>query len=735
MPDSSENPLENFSLEDSTISQKEEWNSGAAILGLPKNQGRFSLTAQLILEELRVRHQRLAMHGSSEIAPSLLLTLDSISELLLKAVQLTENHKTPEAISEALKELSDFGNGFKDRSVYFYPYFLKTDTGLVVRVALVAPQNKEKTDIIPYRRACFKYSQDIIAILMKNFASRETVIDEEKPGARLLYRDGKGILFLNPNGFSFESDAEFILKKGFEPYFYIPLPDFIVDLVSYASASSKLYEINKNYHIVLSQNSFLDTLFKHIAVQLDALSGFSFHYLKKFAKENKILKALDQIEDLETKIPSSGKRLVEGGWKFAYELIFLIKGFPFDQIKSDELQRVKDSCFASIAILEKLLNEIQSKGKDILETKIAEIIIKIKNRVMDHTEKTLSLSLINLEQEIQFLRSLPKFEEKSAIEQLQAGLSKSLGVTTAGVELDKGTLVAVDQKYFSDVVMNTKDLALKDPVYKEHLVFLEEIKRILKERKDENFDTLSENKEPNDSSPKKEIEKEETKTSAFNLAEIQKNFNLPVGIITALSGSVLSMIIAIALNRLNSLLTGLFASIMLGVILAYVLRKDDSKKTNKDKSSAKNHSAQEERFLSLIKASESFIYPKKYNHLLDKVYDPKKLRNRIEENLSEIKNLLSAQERKKDDQKIISEVEHAILQISAVVRIPEALQIKGRTKEIIVGKADLKTTLFRDNLAEYYRKEASAYHSDKDMVNYFNFVIREIELGYSKYIK
>jgi len=734
MPESSENPLESFSFEDSTIS-KDVWiDSGGAILGLPKNQARFSLTAQLILEELRVRHQRLAMHGSSEIAPSLLLTLDSISELLLKAVQLTENHKTPEAITEALNELSDLGNGFRDRSIYLYPYFLKTDTGLVVRIALIAPQNKEKTDIIPYRRACFKYSQDIVAILIKNFASRETPIEEERPGARLLYRDSKGVLFLNPNGFSFETDIEFILKKGFEPYSYIPLTDFIVDLVSYASAASKLYEINKDYHIVLSQNSFLDTLFKHIAVQLDALSGFSFHYLKKFAKENKILKILDQIEDLETKIPSSGKRLVEGGWKFAYELIFLVKAFPFDQIKSDDLSRVQNSCLVSIAILEKLLNEIQSKGKDILETKISEIIVKIKNRVMDHTERTLSLSLINLEQEIQFLRSLPKFDEKSVMEQLQAGLSKSLGVTVASTD-SVGTLVAVDQKYFSDVVLNTKELSVKDPVYKEHLVFLDEIKKILIERKDENYDTLSQNKELNEPVSKKEIEKEEPKPSPFDFNEIQKNFNLPVGIITALSGSVLSTIASIALNRLNSLLTGLFASILLGVALAYILRKDDSKKTGKDKGSGKIHSGQEERFLSLIKASEAFIYPKKYNHLLDKVYDPKKLRNQIEENLNEIRNLLSVQERKKDDQKIISEVEHAILQISAVIRIPEALQVKGRNKEIIMSKADLKTTLFRDNLAEYYRKEAGVYQSDKDMLNYYNFVIREIEFGYSRYMK
>lgn len=83
------------------------------------------MTSQAILEELRVRHRRLEMHGSAEITPSLLLTVDSIPELLSKQVQLTEAHKSQVAIAEAFKELAGLTEHNKEPVVYFYPFYCK----------------------------------------------------------------------------------------------------------------------------------------------------------------------------------------------------------------------------------------------------------------------------------------------------------------------------------------------------------------------------------------------------------------------------------------------------------------------------------------------------------------------------------------------------------------------------------------------------------------------------------
>ena len=129
MPDSAEQYDDLFSVEDTNPFPKEEVKSKniPPILELPKNKGRFSPTAQAILEELRVRHRRLEMHGSSEISPSLLPTVDQIPEILQKEVQLPDTHKTQIAISEALLELSDAKNGFVGRAVYFYTFILRSE--------------------------------------------------------------------------------------------------------------------------------------------------------------------------------------------------------------------------------------------------------------------------------------------------------------------------------------------------------------------------------------------------------------------------------------------------------------------------------------------------------------------------------------------------------------------------------------------------------------------------------
>lgn len=69
------------------------------------------------------------------------------------------------------------------------------------------------------------------------------------------------------------------------------------------------------------------------------------------------------------------------------------------------------------------------------------------------------------------------------------------------------------------------------------------------------------------------------------------------------------------------------------------------------------------------------------------------------------------------------------------MKIPEAIQLKNRPKELILSKADFRTILFRTQLAEYYRKEASIYKSDRDQMDYIQFIIRELEFGYNKYLK
>ncbi len=737
MPESNENPLDPFSFEmENPVSQEEiRLEPTTLFLDLPKNQGRFTQTSQAILEELRVRHRRLEMHGSSEIAPSLLLTVDKIAEVLQKEVQLTENHKTTAAVNEALLELSDASNQFQSRSVYFYPFLLRIESGISIRIVMVAPQTKDKIDMVPYRRACFKYSEEILLIVLKNLSKQDPITPEMKPGKVLLERDDKGNLIFSPNRFSFETDIRLITEKGFSPYTPILISDFILDAVTFGMSKQLLFEVNPNYHIVISESGFVEILLKHVSVQLDALATYVFQYLKKLAKESQQFRFLDSLEDLESRLPDSRQAIIGGGWKIAYEFITLIKDFSFEEKSTNQNLLHKQICMESAANLEKLLAEIQKKGRDIHEEKYTDTFKKVKEKVMENTMRNLVLTPVDIDLELSPLFSVPSTDSNILINRLVDDLSSSLGVYPVKDETGKLICYSVDQRYLRDVIENTNALSAKDPKYIEELKYLEWIRKGLVSKNDSQLDLLSESIPKTTESETRESEASNKRKSQVDVDELQNTFHFPTLIITALIGSVISTIVSLSTNQLDMLVGGVFASILAGFALSYFSKKMESPKPEKITNKKQVSSGPSEQMLTIVRAAETVLFPKKFNNIFEKVYDPKKLKYTIEENIDEIRNLLPPTDRKKEDSKLIAEIEYAVLQLAISIKVPEEIQMKGRSREFIVSKSDLKTLLFRDKLAEHFRKEASVYKNDPDMMSYLNYLIKEIEFGYAKYIK
>jgi hypothetical protein len=737
MQESSDSPLDPFSIDEPTVSDKVGLRpeKTSSLLELPKNQGRFSQTSQAILEELRVRHRRLEMHGSAEIAPSLLLTIDKISDVLQKEVQLTENHKTLPAISEALAELSDSQNQFKTRSVYFYPFLLRIESGISIRIVLVAPQNKDKTDIIPYRRACFKYSEEILLMVFKNLAKQDPIIDESKPGKVLLERDEKGNLNFYPNRFSAENDLHLITNKGFSPYAPFVIPDFVTDAIQFANTKQLLFIVNPNYHIVVSNVGFVEVLLKHVAVQLDALAAYVFQYLKNNAKENQHFRFIDVIEDLESRLPDTRSAIMEGGWKIAYEFVTLIKEFPFDEKSLNQNLQIKQTCTESSDILEKLLAEIQKKGRDVHEEKYSEILRKVKDKVIENTMRNLVLTPVDVELELTPLFSVSKFDKQILIDRFVDDLTLILGAYPLKDKTEKLICYTVDQRYLRDVFDNTISLSEKDPKFKEEIKYLDTIRKDLLGRNDSQLDLLSESSSKQTETDNTETEKQESKKVKVDINQLQSTFHFPTAIITSLIGSVIATISSLVSNQLDLLVGGVFLSVFAGIILSYFINK--MKVAPKEKASNKKpvSGVASDSFLTLVRAAETVLFPKKFNSIFEKVYDPKKLKYTIEENLEEIRNLLPPADRKKEEAKLVAEIEYAVLQSAVIIKVPEEVQIKGRSREFILSKNDLKTLFFRDKLAEHFRKEASVYKNDTDMMAYLNFLIKEIEFGYTKYTK
>ncbi|TGK52296.1 CPBP family intramembrane glutamic endopeptidase [Leptospira bouyouniensis] len=699
-------------------------------ISLPKNIASYSLTSQAILEELRVRHRRLEMHGSAEITPTLFLTLDSIPELLSKQVQLTEAHKTNVAIKEALKELAGLTEHNKEAVVYFYPFILQVDQKLIFRLSMISPQSKEKTDVVPFRRSCFKYSIDLVDSLLKNRSNRDLQLEEENPGSILLRSDQKGKVYFFPTKLSFESELESILRSSIEPFGPLPTKDFIIDVVTRGKETAKLVEVVPGYHFVLPNGSHHPEYSKHLAVQLDGLRQFAFPYLKRLAKENKYESFLEKLETMETKLPTKTEGLLNFTQPMVQEFTNLLGEFPFELFTSEDSLRVKNGIQESITILNKLSRFLTEQKKEDAEDELFSLIQQLSTKIEENTKNTLTLTKLNLYAEIKTLNINSELEKKRAIEKIVKTLSDTYGCLEMKDE-NFHVLFALDQKYLSKVEENTFKLAKTSADYRNELPILDQIRTVLKNRSDVSVDKedlsneIMEEENQNLPTNKKE--------PSISFSALQEKFHVPIGVFSFLTLASVVTVVSLLIGSLEYIPSGFFVSFFLGLILGYLYRKDGKPKQNFEK--PKLESPKENRSLNIAKVAESFIYPKKFNSIAEKVYDYKRLRNHIEDCVEDIKFQLSPSEKNKDSNKIVAEIEHAILQISVVIKIPEAIQLKNRSKELILSKSDFRTILFRTQLAEYYRKEASLYKSDRDQMDYIQFIIRELEFGYNKYLK
>lgn len=697
---------------------------------LPKNIASYSMTSQAILEELRVRHRRLEMHGSAEITPSLLLTVDSIPELLSKQVQLTEVHKSGAAIAEAFKELAGLTEHNKEPVVYFYPFLLQVDQKLMMRISMIAPQNREKTDIVPFRRACFKYSVDLIDQLLKNRASRELLLEDENPGAGLVRSDQKGNTYFFPTKLSYESELESMIRKTMDSYGYIPMKDFVLDVITRGKETAKLVEIIPGYHLILPNGSHHPEYARHLAVQIDGLRIFSFPYLKRFALDNKYAGFIEKLNELESSLPKRTEELLKTGVSFIPNFSSLLQEFPFDRITNEEGKRVGNSVRESLLILEKLNKHLKEQKKEDAEEAVISLIKLLGTKIEDNTANTLTLTKLDLNAEVKALGLKNEIETEKAISKIVSSLSEIYGCLEMKEE-SFHILFALDQKKLTKVEANTFNLAKTDSNYRNELPILDQIRVILKNRSDQNIDK--------EEIPEKELEEETIinqnllREPRISFSALQEKFHVPIGVFTFLTLASVTTIVSLLLGTLEYIISGFFLSFLVGLTLGYLYRSDGKQKPTVEKQT--QSTPKENRSLGIAKVAEGFIYPKKFNSIAEKVYDFKRLRNHIEDCVEDIKAQLPNSDQKKDSNKIVAEIEHAILQISVVMKIPEALQLKNRPKELILSKADFRTILFRTQLAEYYRKEASIYKSDRDQMDYIQFIIRELEFGYNKYIK
>ncbi|MCU0825155.1 MAG: hypothetical protein MUF77_10995, partial [Leptospira sp.] len=436
----------------------------------------------------------------------------------------------------------------------------------------------------------------------------------------------------------------------------------------------------------------------------------------------------DKLENFKLKFPIETEALIQNGSNLSKNLIELIQEFPFEKFPNSDIQKFAKTVQESVLILHKLEERVNTQKQDGTETLIEEWIESFKSKIKENSENTLTLTKIDLNHEVRLLDLKVESQRLNAVNRLVSTLEQEFGCMELK-ENEIHVLFAIDQRFYSKIAKQTFELSKYDSNYRNELPILDMIKAKLKDRSDPLFD-LSEKKNSDiDATVTKEVKSKQKNISL--LRKISKRLNLTYTLLLSISLVSFATVTSVLLNKPKLIFYGVPFGIFIGVLFGYIFRKDDPK----PKLLEPSESERPEKPNEITKIAEKFIYPKKFNSINEKVYDSKRLRFRIEESLNDICFELKEDFEKIDGNKMIAEIEYAIHQISIIIKIPEALIVKGRSKELIVNRSDFRTVLFRTQLADYYRKEVGLYKNDRDQLDYLQFIIRELEFGYNKYIK
>lgn len=91
----------------------------SVIVKTPQSMNSLSATSRSIMDELRDRHKGKDRPGSKPLHPTELITIDRITEHLNKYSNLSEQAKSPAAVDQALKQISDIDNGVESEWLIF----------------------------------------------------------------------------------------------------------------------------------------------------------------------------------------------------------------------------------------------------------------------------------------------------------------------------------------------------------------------------------------------------------------------------------------------------------------------------------------------------------------------------------------------------------------------------------------------------------------------------------------
>ncbi|PJZ46631.1 hypothetical protein [Leptospira brenneri] len=754
---------------DNPSSKEESSNdrpSAQSYIFLSDSVGSLTPTARCILDELKDWHKRVEKHGSKEKHASYLMTVDKLPEALGKYTNLGAQGRSENAIYHALRQILDIDHRGQNRAAYAYPYLIRTGSKISSKIALVAPQNENKTDTQPYRQACFRFSQELIKVLLENRAKKGRSWDEDNPGTLLLQKNKEGNTWLYPKLGSLEAEISSLVRKGFGSLPYIPMPDFLQDFTVFAREQNLALSILSDYHIVIDELNILpDGSFKRlpevvnqILAQMNGLEHFTKDQLTKLAKDAKYESFLATFSDYISKPKFSSLDSKMNPEEEVKKFVSIIENFPYPPEKGNKSLSIKETIELSVKILKRLSEE---KGS-VLTRKDDSIYGTVKNavisRIPEHTKNHNTLLRINFEEEVAKAGITSEEKANEYIKRLKDDVFSDHSYYEEKLPDGRSVYYVVDHGYMAAVIHKLAFEGRTNPEYKKQLGYAKIINHKLSNPKHPELNNkLKPELIAKLNADVKNMEVEELEKERSN--EIRSRFNVVPGILTFVVSTLIFITGAYYLRSAMPIFFGVPFSVVLGFMAAIYFREKTTEEIREDiKNSGKfsgvgdwgkptyssgastsfedeaETSKKEEKLSHIYKAADNFVFPKRFNKITDKVLDPKSLRSRIYENLDNIKRNNMTLGKEKDDDKVASTVEYAVLQSVSTILIPDEVAIRDLPSTILINRNDMKSALFRGQLADHYREEMNKKKFDKKLVKYYTYLINTVEMEYYKYL-
>jgi hypothetical protein len=713
------------------------------IVKTPQSMTMFSATARCILDELRERHKSVEKGGSRKPHPSELLTLDKLPEVLIKFTNLSEQAKSPPAVDQALRQLTDIDNNGKERYLYLYPYLIKSANKVVAKICLIAPQSSHEIDVNPYREMCFEYSKSTLDLILSNRSRKVKQIDDSAPGLALFQKNKSGLDWLYPDRFSLETEVGLLLKAGYKPFSYIPIKEFTEDFINYGNEKKSIEQVVPGYHMIIDEihlkedGTYLhqpETVI-HYRAQADGLERFALIYLPKLIEEG-VPEYRTRLAEYKNLRDSQHPDRMQSREKVK-ALISLLKEFPFSRLNSELSKNVRKTCEESISILEKLLSNLDNLIDRKYDSIYKNLKFSLLNLITEYTKNEQRLYSLDLKKEIQ--RAGIKEEEKikEFTGKLLEEIKKQFPVREFQDESGKKLFYTVDQSYMA-AVLHKYASEKNDPSLQREYEIAKLINQDLESTKNTR---LNINIKPDLMEKLKlDIQKKELEEKEKLKEEFEKGkFNILSGFLALAISLFITIYLYSIENDVVYLIFGIPVSLIAGY-LAAVFIKLQKPTFSKEKVSSTYHAigvegeSKEEKLSAIAKVATKYIFPINYDKVTDKVYDHTSLRKKISENLTEIKTAVPILRKEENVDKIASAIEHSIIYSSVVIAIPPEIVPTNKPASIIISKNDFKSSLYRSQLAEHYRKEAERNKGDKVLVKYYTFLINTLEVEYHKFL-